>query len=166
MTEKEKQRVEFARSQQRYWNVSGTNNSIGGQGFGYARAEDGSLVAILHLGDIEIGNNVEIHSNVCIDRATKDGEFTEIGDGTKIDNLVHIAHNCKIGKHNLICAGAIIGGSVVTGDRCFIGIGAMIKNKVRIGNDVTIGAGAVVLKDVPDGWTVVGNPARKLQKQC
>lgn len=144
-----------------WWGNEGTY--IGKDGFGYEW--DGErYVKFPHRGDVKIGKDVEIGSNTCIDRATLEGEATEIGDGTKIDNLVHIAHNVKIGKHCLIVAGSIIGGSVTIGDRCYIGIGAMVKNKVKIGNDVTVGMGAVVLKDIPDGETWVGNPAKQLVK--
>jgi acetyltransferase-like isoleucine patch superfamily enzyme len=59
-------------------------------------------------------------------------------------------------------AGTVIGGSTEIGDNCYLGIGCMIKNKVKIGNNVTVGMGAVVLKDIPDGETWIGNPARKL----
>lgn len=136
--------------------------SIGKDGFGYAREEDGTLIKMPHRGNVVIEEDVEIGIFTCIDRAVIGS--TKIGKGTKIDNLVHIGHGAHIGKHCLIVAGAVIGGSSVIGDRCFIGMGAMIKNKINIGNDVTIGAGAVVLKDVPDGETWVGNPARKLEK--
>lgn len=136
---------------------------IGGEGFGY-EWDGEKLVKFPHRGDVIIEKDVEIGANTCIDRATLEGKATLIGEGTKIDNLVHIAHNVKIGKHCLIVAGTVIGGGVIIGDRCYIGIGAMIKNKVKIGNDVTIGMGAVVLHDIPDGWTVVGNPAKRLEK--
>jgi UDP-3-O-[3-hydroxymyristoyl] glucosamine N-acyltransferase len=136
----------------------GKNTVIGGDGFGYARDTDGMLVKMPHQGNVIIEENVEIGSNTCIDRAVIGS--TVIGAGTKIDNLVHIAHGVKIGKNCLIVAGAVIGGSCEIGDNCFIGINASVKNKVKIGNNVTIGMGAVVLKDVPDGATVVGNPGR------
>lgn len=131
---------------------------IGEDGFGYARAEDGSLTKIPHRGNVVIEKDVTIGSHVCIDRAVVGS--TVIGEGSKIDNLCHIAHGVKIGKHCLVVAGAVIGGSAEIGDNCFIGINASIKNKVKIGNGVTVGMGAVVTKDVPDGVTVVGNPAR------
>lgn len=135
---------------------------IGSPGFGYERRPDGTLTPIQHFGDVDIGEDVSIGSFTCIDRAVIGS--TVIGDGTKIDNLVHIAHGAQIGKHCLIVAGAVIGGSAEIGDYSYIGMGALIKNKVKIGRWVTVGMGAVVLKDVPDGVTVVGNPARILEK--
>jgi UDP-3-O-[3-hydroxymyristoyl] glucosamine N-acyltransferase len=138
----------------------GFNNVIGRAGFGYARDTDGTLIPMPHIGHVFIQENVTIANNVCIDRAVVG--LTVIGAGTKIDNLVHIAHGVKIGKNCLIVAGAVIGGSCEIGDNCLIGINASIKNKVKIGNNVTIGMGAVVLKDIPDGATVVGNPGRIL----
>lgn len=135
---------------------------LGGDGFGWVRNENNELVKMPHRGNIVIERNVTIGSNVCIDRAVTGS--TVIGEGTKIDNLVHIAHGVKIGKHCLIVAGSVIGGSSEIGDYCYIGIGAMIKNKIRIGNNVTVGMGAVVIRDIPDGQTVIGNPAKQLIK--
>lgn len=140
----------------------GKGTVIGGDGFGYVRQEDGILYKMPHTGNVIINENVEIGGNTCIDRAVVGS--TVIGAGTKIDNLVHIAHGAKIGKNCLIVAGAVIGGSTEIGDNCYIGIGAMIKNKIRIGNNVVIGMGAVVLNDVPDGVTIVGNPGKELKK--
>src|SRR5690606_40149293 len=115
-----------------------------------------------HQGNVVIENDVEIGSNTYIDSAAQDS--TIIGEGTKIDNLVHVAHGVKIGKHCLVVAGAVIGGSSVIGDYNFIGMNASIKEKVRIGNNCIIGAGAVVLKDVEDNSVMVGNPAKLLRK--
>lgn len=128
--------------------------SIGGDGFGYVIDEDGELFQMPHRGAVRICANVEIHNNVCIDRAVTG--FTVIGEGTKIDNLVHIAHGVKIGVRCQIVAGSVIGGSVEIGDDTFVGINASIKNKVKIGRKCVIGMGAIVLKDVPDG-TIVKN---------
>lgn len=140
----------------------GSNSVIGGHGFGYEADEDGRLVRMPHLGRVIIEKGVTIHNMVNIDRAVL-GE-TRIGEGTVIDSLVHIAHGVKIGKNCAIVSGAVIGGSVEIGNNVFIGMNASIKNKVKIGNNVTIGAGAVVLKDVPEGETWIGNPARKMEQ--
>lgn len=147
-----------------HWSVQvGKNTVIGGDGFGYVHDTDGTLLKMPHRGNVVIHEKVEIGSNACIDRAVEGSTF--IGAGTKIDNLVHIAHGAKIGKNCLIVAGTVIGGSTEIGDNCYIGINASIKNKIRIGNNVVVGMGAVVLKDVPDGCTVVGNPARILEQK-
>lgn len=127
---------------------------IGKPGFGFARDVDGSLIQMPHRGNVVIGEHVQIGAQTCIDRATNGS--TIIGDGTKIDNLVHVAHNVKIGKNCLIVAGTVIGGSTEIGDNCFLGINCSIKNKVMIGNNVTVGMGAIILSDVPDNTVVKG----------
>jgi UDP-3-O-[3-hydroxymyristoyl] glucosamine N-acyltransferase len=164
------ERLNFAKNNQTFrpynnihWSAQiGKNSVIGADGFGYARDEDGTLVKMPHQGNVVIEENVEIGSNTCIDRAVRGS--TVIGSGTKIDNLVHIAHGVKIGKNCLIVAGAVIGGSCEIGDNCYIGIGAMIKNKIKIGKNAVIGMGAVVLRDVPEGATIIGNPGKELIK--
>lgn len=133
---------------------------IGKEGFGYAREADGTLIRMPHRGNVVIEKNVEIGYSTCIDRAVEGS--TVISAGTKIDNLVHIAHGAKIGRNCLIVAGAVIGGSCQIGHNTFIGMNASIKNKVVIGRGCTIGAGSVVLQDVPDGETWAGVPARKI----
>lgn len=135
----------------------GQHCSIGGEGFGFHNGR-----RFPHLGSITIGDDVEIGSNVCIDRGAL-GD-TIIGARTKIDNLVHIAHNAVIGEDCLIVAQSGIGGSAVIGNGVFIGFGAKIKNKVRIGDGAIIGMGAVVICDVPTGETWAGIPARKLKE--
>lgn len=164
------ERLAFTKDHKEEWPLNvihstvrmGKNCSIGADGFGYASAEDGTLCKIPHAGNVVIEKNVEIGSNVCIDRAVVGS--TVIGEGTKIDNLVHVAHGVKIGKNCLIVAGSVIGGSCEIGNGVYIGIGAMIKNKVKIGDGATIGMGAVILKDVPAGQTWIGNPGRKLER--
>jgi UDP-3-O-[3-hydroxymyristoyl] glucosamine N-acyltransferase len=164
------QRLEFARSHKweypeneigKYCNIHPTA-TIGKNGFGYVRDEVGRLLPMPHAGNVVIYDLVEVGAHTCIDRAVVGS--TVIGEGTRIDNLVHIAHGAKIGKYCLIVAGAILGGSCEIGDYSFIGMGALIKNKIKIGKNVTVGMGAVVTKDIPDGETWVGNPARKLEK--
>lgn len=134
------------------------NVSIGTDGFGYRPSEDGKgTVKIPHIGNVIIGNYVEIGSSSCVDR----GKFssTTIGDGTKIDNLVQIAHNCKIGRSCLIAALCGISGSVTLGDGVTMAGQAAIKDHITIGNGVTIGGRSGVMNDIPDGKTILGYPA-------
>jgi UDP-3-O-[3-hydroxymyristoyl] glucosamine N-acyltransferase len=140
----------------------GANCTFGGSGFGYEPDAFGDLIRMPHFGSVIISDNVTIHNNVNIDRGVL--ESTYIGKGTKIDSLSHVAHGAVIGERCVII-GAGIGGSVIIGNNCYIGFRAVIKNKVKIGNKVTIGMGAVVIRDVPDGETWIGNPARKLEKR-
>lgn len=133
---------------------------VGTDGFGFERAEDGTLERFPHIGGVVIEDQVEIGANTCVDRGTLSN--TTIGFGTKVDNLVHIGHNAKIGRNCLIAAGSVVCGSEI-GDDCFVGVGARIIQKVKIGRNVFIGMGAVVLKDIPDDTVVVGVPARPLR---
>lgn len=137
--------------------------ALGSEGFGYYYDEDGIPYHRPHFGGVLIGNNVDIGAHSCIDR----GMFSDtmIGDGCKIDNLVHIAHNCLIGDNAMIVAGAVICGSVVIGENCWIGAGARIIQKVTIGDGAVIGMGAVVLNNIGPGETWVGNPARKIDSK-
>lgn len=132
-------------------------------GFGYEEINN-EYILISHTGKINIADDVVIHENTVIVRATADEGVTYIGSGTKIDTNCHIAHNVHIGRNCLVISGSIIGGSVEIGDNCYLGIGCMIKNKVKIGNNVKIGMGSVVLRDVPDAATIVGNPGKQIIK--
>lgn len=135
-----------------------SNVSIGSDGFGYRPSPDGrGIVKIAHIGNVVIGNHVEIGSSSCIDR----GKFssTVIGDGTKIDNLVQIGHNCKIGRSCMIAGCCGISGSVTLGDGVIMAGQVAVKDHVNIGNGVTIGGKSGVIHDIPDGQTVLGFPA-------
>ena len=141
----------------------GTGCAIGGDGFGWIHLDqlERFWTRFPHIGGVWFGENVELGSNVTIDRGAI-GD-TEIGDGVKMDNGVHIGHNAQIGRNTLITAHAIVGGSAVVGRDCYLGLGSIIKNHVKVGNGVTIGMGAIILEDVPNGETWIGNPGRKLR---
>lgn len=134
---------------------------IGSDGFGYHPGHNREWLKFEHVGGVEIGNGVEIGANTCIDRGTLG--TTVIGDGTRIDNLVHIAHNVTIGRHCLIIAHAMIGGSCVIGDHAWVAPNAALLQKVAVGQNATVGLGAVVLEDIPPGETWAGVPARKIK---
>ena len=133
---------------------------IGADGFGYERNTDGTMLKFIHLGGVLIEDDVEIGSNTSIDRGTL-GD-TLIKKGVKIDNQVHIAHNCEINEDSVIIAQSMIGGSVKIGARSWIAPGTVIMNGISIGNDAYCGLGSVVTKSIQDGNTVMGNPARSL----
>jgi UDP-3-O-[3-hydroxymyristoyl] glucosamine N-acyltransferase len=129
---------------------------IGSDGFGYVETAEG-LHKMPQVGNVIVGDDVEIGANVTIDRATTDA--TVIGRGTKIDNLVHIAHNVVIGEHCIIVGQVGISGTVTMGD------GVVLAGQVGIVDHVTIGDGAKVcaqsgvMGDVPAGAVVFGSPA-------
>ena len=129
---------------------------IGSDGFGYEVGKTG-LRKIPQIGIVRIGNDVEIGANACIDRASFDETF--IGDNVKIDNMVHIAHNVKIGNCCVILAQTVIGGTAQIGFGCQIGGQVAIKDHVKIGNGVKIVSKSAVMKDIEDGQTVAGLPA-------
>ncbi|MBA3899866.1 MAG: UDP-3-O-(3-hydroxymyristoyl)glucosamine N-acyltransferase [Bacteroidetes bacterium] len=141
----------------------GSNNTIGGVGFGYEKDEQGSYALMPHIGNVVIKRNAEIGNNTCIDRAVLGS--TIINENAKIDNLVHIAHGVIIGKNSLIIANAMIGGSTEVGENVWMAPSSSVINGIKIGNDSTIGMGAVVIKAVEENDVVVGNPAKKLNKQ-
>lgn len=140
----------------------GANCTIGLPGFGLVKDADGSYIPFPHVGRVLIGRNVSIGSNTCIDRGGL-GD-TVIGDGVKIDNLVHIAHNVVIGENSVIIANTMIGGSTVIGKNTWVAPSASLLNKIHVGENALIGMGAVVLKDVKKNSVVVGNPGRIIRK--
>ncbi|MCP5517641.1 MAG: UDP-3-O-(3-hydroxymyristoyl)glucosamine N-acyltransferase [Verrucomicrobiales bacterium] len=134
------------------------NVAIGADGFGFRPAPDGrGLVKIPQIGTVILGDGVEIGANSCVDR----GKFsaTSIGAGTKIDNLVQIGHNCRIGRSCVIAACTGIAGSVTLGDGVVVGGCVALKDHITVGSGVRIGGGSSVGADVPPGQTVVGYPA-------
>lgn len=135
---------------------------IGGYGFGYETVEGAHRLSA-QLGNVEIGHDVEIGSGTTIDRGTYGP--TTIGDGTKIDNLVMIAHNCRIGRHNIICSQVGIAGSCLTGDYVIMAGQVGIRDHITIGERAIIGAQAGVMSDVPAGAHYLGSPAMPEREQ-
>jgi len=131
---------------------------IGGSGFGFEFGADKIPVLRPHVGGVKIGNNVQVGANSVIDRGTIDD--TIIGNNVKIDNLVHISHNCQIGDNTCVVAGSVICGSATIGKNCWIGANSTIMNQVTIGDNVTIGIGANVVEDVPSGSVIAGVKAQ------
>jgi UDP-3-O-[3-hydroxymyristoyl] glucosamine N-acyltransferase len=136
---------------------------IGADGFGYARGE-GRYWKFPQIGIVEIGDDVEIGANTTIDRGSL-GD-TRIGDGVKLDNLVHVGHNCQIGAHTVIAALTGISGSCVFGKNVVIGGQAGFGERVHLEDGAVIGGQAGVLggKIVRSGQTVWGTPARSMDK--
>lgn len=134
---------------------------IGGPGFGFEYDENNIPIHFPHTGEVIIGNNVYIGANSTVDRATIDATIIE--DNVKIDNLVHVAHNCIISKNTLLTAGTILSGGVIIGEKSWLSPNSTVHQKVKIGNNCTIGMGAVVLRKVKDDTTVFGNPAYKVE---
>jgi UDP-3-O-[3-hydroxymyristoyl] glucosamine N-acyltransferase len=130
---------------------------IGVDGFGYAPSARG-LQKIPQVGACVVGADVEIGANTTIDRGSIGA--TEIGDGVKIDNLVHIAHNVRVGEHSVIVAQVGVAGSTTVGKRVTLAGQAGIPGHVTIGDGATVGAQAGVFGDVPAGEVYSGYPAR------
>lgn len=133
------------------------NVTIGADGFGFRPDPVRGLVKIPQIGNVIIGNGVEIGANSCVDR----GKFssTVVGDGSKIDNIVQIGHNCNIGKFCIIAGHSGLAGSITIGNGVIIGGSAAVKDHVTIGDGAVVGGGSGVIADVPAGNTVLGYPA-------
>jgi UDP-3-O-[3-hydroxymyristoyl] glucosamine N-acyltransferase len=112
---------------------------------------------MLQVGNVIVHDDVEIGANVAIDRGALGS--TVIGQGTKIDNLVHIAHNVVIGRHCLIMGQVGFAGSTHLGDYVVIASQSGIAGHLKLGNQSTVGAKSGVMRDIPDGATVLGYPA-------
>ena len=134
---------------------------IGADGFGYVWTE-GRHVKIPQLGNVIIEDDVELGANVCVDCATFGS--TIVKRGTKVDNLVQIAHNDVIGEDVLMSGQVGLAGSIQVGNRVTIGGQAGIIDHATIGDDARIGGASVVTKSVPAGQTVWGYPAREIQR--
>ena len=134
---------------------------VGSDGFGYV-LDSGIHRKVPQIGNVVIGDDVEIGANVTIDRGALGS--TVIGKGTKIDNLVHVAHNVVIGENALVIACTMIGGSTEIGDNCWVAPAVILRNGIKIGANSTLGMGCNVTKDVPANATVTGSPAMPLDE--
>jgi UDP-3-O-[3-hydroxymyristoyl] glucosamine N-acyltransferase len=133
------------------------NCTIGADGFGFTPCPKQGLIKVTHIGNVVIGNWVEIGANSCVDRAKFNS--TMIGDGCKIDNLVQIGHNSVMGRFCIMAGNSGLSGSVTLGDGVIIGGSASIKDHVTIGAGAIVGAGSGVTADIPAGKTMLGYPA-------
>jgi UDP-3-O-[3-hydroxymyristoyl] glucosamine N-acyltransferase len=138
------------------------NTTIGAYGFGYSTV-DGRHRLSAQLGHVELQDDVEIGAGTTIDRGTYDP--TVIGEGTKIDDQVMVAHNCRIGKHNLLCSQVGIAGSCTTGDYVVMAGQVGIRDHVHIGTGARIGAKAGVHGEIPAGQKYLGIPATPEKEQ-
>ena len=138
------------------------NSVLGADGFGY-RFQSGRHVKVPQQGYVEIGDDVEIGACTTIDRGTF--HATRIGAGTKIDNLVQVGHNCRIGQHNILVSQVGIAGSTSTGNYVVMAGQVGVADHVHIGDGAVIGAKAGVTKDVPPGQRTLGAPATPEREQ-
>ncbi|MGV3486611.1 MAG: UDP-3-O-(3-hydroxymyristoyl)glucosamine N-acyltransferase [Planctomycetaceae bacterium] len=135
---------------------------IGAHGFGYHQV-DGRHIAKAQLGYVHIESSVDIGANTTIDRGTYG--VTRIGEGTKIDNLVQIAHNCQLGRHNLICSQVGLAGSCRTGDYVILAGQVGIADHITLGDHAVVGAQAGVMEDLAGKQTYLGSPATSQRDQ-
>ena len=129
---------------------------VGSDGYGYV-LDEGRHRKVLQVGNVISQDDVEIGANAAIDRAALGS--TVIGKGTKIDNLVHVAHNVVMGNHCLVMGQAGFAGSTRLGDYCVVASQSGIAGHLTLGRQSTVGAKSGVMRDVPDGGTVLGIPA-------
>lgn len=144
------------------WCIIKSGSVIGGDGFGFCKAPDGTWEKFPHLGKVIIEDSVEIGSNTVVNRSVLGN--TLVGKGTKIDSLVYIAHNVKIGANNIITANVTLAGGISTGDNVWIGPSSSVLEGCYIGENAYIGMGTVVIKSVEASTKVVGVPARIIGK--
>jgi UDP-3-O-[3-hydroxymyristoyl] glucosamine N-acyltransferase len=129
---------------------------VGADGFGFAKNEAGHWEKIPQSGPVHLGNRVDVQANACIDRATVGA--TQIGDGTKVDNLVQVGHGSRIGENTLLCAQTGLAGSSVVGNNVILAGQTGIAGHCSVGDGVILTAQSAVSHDVPAGKTISGSP--------
>ena len=137
------------------------NTSIGSDGFGYATGRDGRAVKIPHLGNVVIGDQVEIGSNCAIDRAKLASTF--IRSGAKLDNICHIAHNCDLGENGLYAAGFMMGGSTTIGRQFMTGGNSVVTSHVTIADNVMLQGRSNVTNNISKAGAYGGYPLQPLK---
>jgi UDP-3-O-[3-hydroxymyristoyl] glucosamine N-acyltransferase len=129
---------------------------IGADGFGFSKNEKGEWEKIPQSGPVRLGNRVDVQANACIDRATVGA--TEIGDGSKVDNLVQVGHGSKVGKDTLLCAQTGLAGSSVVGNNVILAGQTGVAGHCSVGDGVILTAQSAVSHDVPAGKMISGSP--------
>jgi UDP-3-O-[3-hydroxymyristoyl] glucosamine N-acyltransferase len=138
------------------------HTSIGSDGFGYAVDPDGRPRKIAHLGNVKIGDGVEIGSNCAIDRATLTS--THIRSGTKLDNICHIAHNCDLGENGFFTAGFMMGGSTKIGRQFVTGGNSVVTAHITVGDNVVLSGRSSVTNNLPAAGAYGGYPLQPLKE--
>ncbi|MGO9039302.1 MAG: UDP-3-O-(3-hydroxymyristoyl)glucosamine N-acyltransferase [Steroidobacteraceae bacterium] len=138
------------------------HTSIGSDGFGYALEADGTPRKISHLGNVQIGDGVEIGSNCAIDRATLTSTY--VRSGTKLDNICHIAHNCDLGENGFYTAGFMMGGSTKIGRQFVTGGCSVVTSHVTLADNVVLAGRSAVTNDVLDSGPYGGYPLQPLKE--
>jgi UDP-3-O-[3-hydroxymyristoyl] glucosamine N-acyltransferase len=138
------------------------HTTIGSDGFGYAVASDGKPHKISHLGNVEIGDGVEIGSGCTVDRATLTSTY--IRSGAKLDNLCHIAHNCDLGENGFYTAGFMVGGSTKIGRQFVTGGGTVVTSHVTVTDNVILAGRSTVTKDITVAGAYGGYPLQPLKE--
>jgi UDP-3-O-[3-hydroxymyristoyl] glucosamine N-acyltransferase len=138
------------------------HTSIGSDGFGYAVQADGRARKIAHLGNVKIGDRVEIGSNCAVDRATLTSTY--IRSGTKLDNICHIAHNCDLGENGFFTAGFMMGGSTKIGRQFVTGGNSVVTAHITLGDNVILAGRSSVTCNVPEAGSYGGYPLQPLKE--
>ncbi|HTM16942.1 MAG TPA: UDP-3-O-(3-hydroxymyristoyl)glucosamine N-acyltransferase [Terracidiphilus sp.] len=129
---------------------------VGADGFGFSKNEQGHWMKIPQSGPVRLGDRVDVQANACVDRATVGS--TEIGDGSKIDNLVQVGHGSRVGKDTLICAQTGLAGSSVIGNNVILAGQTGIAGHCAVGDGVILTAQSAVSHDIPAGKMISGSP--------
>lgn len=134
------------------------NTVIGSDGLTTRRNEEGKIITIPQFGGVVIEDNVQVGANSVICKGAIDN--TVIGSGSRIDNCSFISHNVRLGKDTIVVGEVLMMGSSSTGERAYLSGNVVVRDGVSVGMDAFVGMGSVVTKDVPNGVTVKGNPAK------